>query len=95
MQVEVVRRGGLAGVAVRGAVDTTDLPSDAAAGAEIALRALPFGRPPSPPRHPDSFQYEITVVNGSTRRTAVLDEANVPEGLRPLVDAAVARGSLE
>ncbi len=95
MEVEVVRRGGFAGVAVRGTIDTAELPPDVAAAAEAALRALQFDRPPSPPRHPDSFQYEFSVVNGSTRRTVALDEADVPEGLRPIVDAAVARGRLD
>jgi hypothetical protein len=94
MQVELVRRGGFAGVAVRGTVDTAELPPDVAAAAEVALRQLPFDRPPSPPRHPDSFQYEIIVGNGATRRSVVLDEADVPEGLRPVIDAAVARGKL-
>jgi len=95
MQVEVVRRGGIAGVTVRGTVDTAEFPPDVAAAAEAALRGLAFDRPPSPPRHPDSFQYAVSVVHGGTPRTAVLDEADVPPALLPLIDAAVARGQLE
>lgn len=95
MQVEVARRGGLAGVTVRGTADTAHLPPDAAAAAEAALQRLPFDRPPSPPRHPDSFQYEITLGNGGTRRSVVLDEAELPEAVRPVIDAAVAHGRLD
>jgi len=95
MQIEVVRRGGIAGVVVRGTVDTAALPPEVAATAEAALHGLSADRSPSPPRHPDSFQYELTVVNGTPRRSVVLDEADVPAGLRPVIEAAVARGQLE
>jgi hypothetical protein len=92
MHVEVVRRGGIAGIALRGTVDTAELPH--AGEAEAALRRLQFGRPPSPPRHPDGFQYEITVVDGDDRQSTVLDEAEVPAGLHPVIEAAVMRGRL-
>lgn len=95
MHIEVVRRGGLAGITLRGAVDTAALTPDIATAGEAALRGLAFDRPASPPRHPDSFQYELTVVDGGTRRTSVLDEAELPEALRPIIDAAVAQGRLD
>jgi hypothetical protein len=95
MQVEVVRRGGIAGVTLRGVVDTAELTAAEAKTAEAALRALPFGRPPAAPRHPDSFQYEIAIVRDGVRRSIVLDEGQVPEELRPVIDAAVARGHLD
>jgi hypothetical protein len=96
MRVEVVRRGGLAGVALRGAVETAELPPETAAPAEAALRQLPFDGPPPTPRHPDSFTYAISVSqdDGSTR-TAMLDEAELPEGLRPLVEAAMGHAEIE
>ena len=95
MQVEVVRRGGIAGLTLSGAVDTADLPTAQAAMADAALRALPFDRPPLPPRHPDSFQYELTIVGEGARRSLVLDEDQVPEDLRPVIDAAVAQGRID
>lgn len=95
MQVEVVRRGGFAGVSLRGSVDTSELPPRTADQAEAALQALPFGRPATVPRHPDSFQYEITLAHGDARRSAILDEAELPEDLRPVVEAAIERGQLD
>ena len=92
MKVEVARRGGFAGIALHAAVDTAELSSGVAGEAEAALGKLEFDRPPSPPRHPDGFQYAITVTDGETRRSVVLDEAEVPAGLRPVVEAAMARG---
>jgi hypothetical protein len=92
MRVEVVRRGGVAGVAEPGSIDPSELPPRVADDAVAALTRLPFAQPPAPPRHPDSFQYEITVVEGEERRRAVLDEAQVPAALHPLLEAALERG---
>lgn len=92
MRVEVVRRGGVVGVAQPGGIDLSELPPQVAGDAVAALRQLPFGTPPAAPRHPDSFQYEITVIEAGERRRAVLDEAQVPAALRPLLDAALERG---
>jgi hypothetical protein len=91
MQVEVVRRGGLIGVPMRGSIDTGQLPEPAASRATGALRELPFGKPPAAPTHPDSFQYEITVVEAGDRRQAVIDESQLPSDLRSLVDGALRR----
>ena len=94
MQIEVTRRGGLAGVVVQGAVDTSELPAEFASAADAALRRLPYGRPPSAVPHPDSFQYQITVVEAGTRRTAALNESEVGDALQPVIEAAMARGHL-
>jgi hypothetical protein len=93
MRVDVARRGGLAGITLRGSMDTAELPAEAAGGAEAALREMRVDQPPSPPGHPDSFQYEITFQHeDGGSRCVVLDESELPEALRPLVDAALARG---
>ncbi len=92
MHVRVVRRGGIAGVVVRGEVDSSEL--DDADTAERLLHALPFGRQP-PPGQPDRFRYEITVTEGSQTRSAQIGEAELPDGLRPLVEAALARRRLD
>jgi hypothetical protein len=94
MRVGVVRRGGLVGVPLRGDVDTANLPAPTAALAERALRSLPFGRPPAVPQHPDSFQYQITMLDTDEHRSVVLDEAQLPNDLRPLLDKALAEGDL-
>ncbi len=92
MHVRVVRRGGIAGVVRRGEVDSAEVPDSA--DAEQLLRALPFDRRPEPGT-PDRFLYEITVTEGEQSRSAQLGEAELPDGLRPLVDAALARGSVD
>ncbi|MFN2568929.1 MAG: protealysin inhibitor emfourin [Candidatus Dormibacteria bacterium] len=91
MLLEVVRRGGLMGIARRGAIDTAALGEAVAAPADGAIRGLRFGAEPAAPQHPDGFSYEITVVEGDRRRTARLDEAELPQELRPVVSAALAR----
>jgi hypothetical protein len=93
LRVEVSRSGGFAGLTLRGEVDPTALPEPAATAIADAVRTLPFGQPPAPPQHPDSFRYEITVIDRGGRRIAVLDEAQVPADLRPILDAAIAAGS--
>ncbi|MDR0358543.1 MAG: hypothetical protein LBJ87_03635, partial [bacterium] len=80
------------GVAQPGSLDLSELPPKVAGDAAAALAQLPFATPSAAPRHPDSFQYEITVIDGDERRRAVLDEAQVPDALRPLLDAALDRG---
>ncbi len=92
MHVRVVRRGGIAGIVLRGEVESADLPS--AAEADQLLRALPFGRRPGPGR-PDRFQYEITVTEEGRSRTTHVGEAELPEGLRPVVAAALAHGTID
>jgi len=91
VHVEVVRRGGIAGVALSATFETGDLATDDRALVEAALGALPFGRAPDPPTHPDTFSYDITVHDGSTVRTATLGEAQLPPELHDVVAAAVRR----
>jgi hypothetical protein len=95
MHVRVVRRGGLAGIALRGEVETTQLPGDQAKAIDAALRTLPADKPAAAPRHPDGFQYEIEFSEaGGEARSVSLDEAEVSEQLRPLVEAALKGGTL-
>ena len=94
MQVEVIRQGGIAGVRLKARVDTSELGPGGAKQAEAALEKLPFGRRAPAAGHPDGFLYEISLPDAGQRRSVVLDEAEVPEELRPLVDAALARGDL-
>jgi len=93
VQVDVTRSGGLIGLPLRGTLDTATLPAERAAAVDEALRGLPYGLPPAPPQHPDSFRYEITVIDHSGRRSAVLDEAQVPDELRRILDDAITAAS--
>jgi IMP dehydrogenase/GMP reductase len=91
MHIQVVRRGGIAGVTLRGEADSAEV---AGADVEEILRSLPSGRPESPGR-PDRFRYEITVTDGERSQTAHFAEDELPTGLRPLVGAALAHGTVD
>lgn len=81
MRAEVVRRGGFAGLTMRGVVDTDTLGAEVRERVETLLRGLPFGQPPAPPAHPDHFTYEVTVHDADGARTATLDESQLPADL--------------
>jgi hypothetical protein len=95
MYIRVTRRGGIAGIPLRGEIDTAELPPDQARLAEEALHTLPDSAAGAPPHHPDGFQYEIAFspTQGAARST-MLDEAEVSDALRPVIDTALRRGTL-
>jgi len=93
MHIQVVRRGGIAGVTLRGETDTAEL-AGAGRDTEELLRALPSGGPAVPGR-PDRFRYEITVTEAGRSQTAHFNEGELPEGLRPVVKAVLDRGTLD
>jgi hypothetical protein len=96
VRVEVIRSGGLAGVRLHGVFDTGELSADAAARADTWLRRLAAGgsSSPGPPAHPDAFQYHMRVLDQDQGRSVTLNESDVPDSLRELADAAVARGDV-
>ena len=95
MRVRVVRRGGLAGVPLRGEVDTAEFSGDQAKTIESILHGLPFDKPPAAPRHPDGFQYVLEFPDASGQsRSITLDESEVGDDLRPVVQKAMERGTL-
>jgi hypothetical protein len=91
VQVTVVRRGGLAGVALRGDADTTELPQETATAAEEALKKLPASGPETAASHPDGFLYELSFDGNSV----TLDELQISDELRPVIDAAMAKATLD
>ena len=80
----VTRRGGFAGMAMRGSADTT-----AFTGADAALRAH-VGLEAVPPAHPDEFRYEVTIGD----QTVSLAENEITPELRPLIEAAMANATI-
>jgi hypothetical protein len=95
MRIRVTRRGGLAGIPLHGEIDTSELPPEQARLAEDALHALPETAADTPPRHPDGFQYEIAFSPADgPARSMLIDEADVPDGLRPVIETAMGRGTL-
>jgi hypothetical protein len=95
MHVRITRRGGFAGIPLRGEIETTELPGAQGTLAEAALQSLPIDQPPALPRHPDGFQYEIAFspAHGDAR-SLVIDEAEVSDALRPVIETAMGRGTL-
>ncbi len=99
MRVRVVRHGGLAGIALRGEVDTAELSETQtqvqAKAIEDLLHGLPLDKPPAAPHHPDGFQYEIAFSEaGGEIRSVLLDESEISDDLRPLIQLAMQRGTL-
>jgi hypothetical protein len=95
MRVRVVRRGGLAGIPMRGEVDTAEFPGDQAKAIEDLLQGLPVDRQAAGPSHPDGFQYALEFPDaGGQSRSILLDESEISDDLRPLIQAAMKRGTL-
>jgi len=95
MQIHITRRGGLAGIPLRGEIETSELPPQQARLAEEALQRLPVGAPPTAPRHPDGFQYEIAFSPAEgAGRSMVIDESEVSDALRPVIETAMGHATL-
>ncbi|WP_250283537.1 protealysin inhibitor emfourin [Frankia sp. CiP1_Cm_nod2] len=95
MRVEFERSGGFAGLVLHAVLDTSELDPEQAGQAEAALDTLGWDQPATPPQGADLYQYRFTVTDAAgRRRSAVLNELQVPAALRPLVRELVARGRL-
>jgi Emfourin len=94
VRLKVRRLGGIAGVALRSHVDTTELPTDEAAGIERAIRDRAGQTPPAPPR-PDAFRYEISAPDEPELDDLILHEHEVPPELRGLVESLKSSGEIE
>jgi len=82
---------------MRGEVDTAEFSQtrDRAKAIEDLLHGLPVDKPPAAPRHPDGFQYAIEFADaGGESRSVTLDESEVSDDLRPLIQRAMQRGTL-
>jgi len=93
MHIQVVRRGGIAGVTLRGEADSAEL-AGVGGDTEELLRALPSGGPAAPGR-PDRFRYEIIVTEAGRSQTAHFNEDELPQSLRPVVKAVLANGTVD
>ena len=82
-KVEVVRRGGIAGVTARAAVDRASLSPEVAA----ALDAVLSGRVRATPAagRADMFTYEFASGQGAARRSARVAEHDLPPELHALL----------
>jgi hypothetical protein len=92
VRVRVVRRGGLAGIPMTAEVDTTELGQPQAEQAEQALRSAQQAAPSGPPA-PDRFSFHLSLPDVAPDDTVAVDERDVPDGLRPLLDLAASRAA--
>lgn len=96
VRVELIRSGGFAGLMRRSCMDTEKLASDDTSELrrivrEIDLRILAGLAGDGEPM-PDSFQYELTIIRGRERVSAVLTERQITAELRPLIRLLDQRG---
>ena len=84
MRVLITRRGGIAGVPLHAAMDTSDLDPETAARVQGALDRLMNQPQAASPPQPDRFSYEITVPDREW--STMLTEQDLPMDLTPLVE---------
>jgi len=84
------RTGGLAGLKLSVSMDPDSLGPDAASKLRALLdKAGFFDLPPvlrGPSPGPDRFRYKVTIETAGMRHTVDMDEAAMPESVKPLVD---------
>lgn len=76
-------------------MDTDELPPAVATKAEAAIDALDWDAAPTPAAWADGYQYELTVSRGRVRRSKLLQEHELPDDARPLLDALLSRARLD
>ena len=95
MKIEFRRSGGLAGLSVRLALESAELPAaEREALEQLIARARVFERAESRTRpRPDGFQYDLAIEQGGRRHTLCVHDP-VDESLAPLLErlTALARG---
>lgn len=93
MQVQIKRRGGLAGVTLGAEVSTSDLDDETRARVEKAVVQLIDTPATASVPQPDRFNYEITVPERGA--TVTVPEQELPDDLRPLIEMASKLGTIE
>ena len=90
MNIHFERSGGFAGLRLSHDVNSETLPPDQGAELNRLVESSDFFHLPKTVSAAtpggDRFQYKLTVKSGPTEHTVALDEAAVPEKLRPLLN---------
>jgi hypothetical protein len=77
-----------------GEVDTSEFSDDQARAIEERLHGLSADKAAAP-SHPDGFQYALEFPGaGGDSRSVTLDESEIGDDLRPLIQKAMERGTL-
>jgi len=93
VRVQIRRRGGLAGIALRADLDTAELGSQTATRVDEAVARLLTKTASAPTPLPDAFEYEITVPGRGD--SVVVGEHELPSDLEPLVEKLAKVGDVE
>jgi hypothetical protein len=93
VRIQIRRRGGLAGIALCGEIDTAELGSQTAARVEEAVARLLATAGSSPIPKPDAFEYEITVPRSGD--SVLVAEDELPTDLEPLIQKLSEVGHIE
>ena len=94
LRIELARSGGVAGITVRSALDTAELPPDEARRVETMLDEIDLSAlPPPGPRAGavDRFQYDLVITRGGRRQVVSVGEKELTPALRRLVQEVLAR----
>ncbi len=90
MHIDFTRTGGFAGMRLTTSVDTANLPPDQATNLQKLMDDaqffdLPAKLMPDKPM-PDRFEYHVTVSSDQQTHTIDVNDAAVPQSLRPLLN---------
>jgi hypothetical protein len=95
MNVHFERSGGFAGLRLSHDIDSADLSQEERSELERLVEAAHFFDLPADVRaaNPgaDRFQYDLAVKAGPREHTVAMDEAAVPENVRPLLNWLMAK----
>jgi emfourin len=90
MQIDFARSGGFAGARLTAKVNSAELSAGDASDLEKLVKDADFFnlhpeiKPADP--GPDRFEYRITVSMGPRTHTTVINEAVMPDRVKPLID---------
>ncbi|MGB7623646.1 MAG: protealysin inhibitor emfourin [Terriglobia bacterium] len=89
MRIRLERSGGFAGIKLSSSVDTEELSPDEAGQVRKMVEGATFFELPDSIKSarpmPDRFVYRIQIEEGGKTKTVEVDEASVPDPLKPLV----------
>jgi emfourin len=94
IRLELEQSGGFGGLSTRSALDTADLPPEAAAEIEKLVDAAERAPVPAPPPRPvpDAGHYELTIVRDGRTRRLSFDDPTVPSEVRSLLARVASEG---
>ena len=87
MRIEFTRSGGFAGLSVRLALESAELPAGEREALEALIHQAGFFELPDRLLSPaaDAFQYDLAIEREGLRHAVRLDERGAPEAVRPLL----------